>query len=162
MSRRESKVNRRVGTVAALLVTTLGLCTVSVAGVQELVRDTQRMTEAGGQVTMVWWLPLQFWEESLKANPALPAEARQQILGGLADYNVIAMLRARTGATGFSDAQPKAELIKNAVVEANGCRSSNQRWLPWPGSLGRSWSSWSIRQRRQTARRLSMPRRQEP
>ena len=64
-------------------------------------RETQRSAESAGQVTIVWWMPQQFWEESLKANPAVPAEARQQVLGGLAGYTVIAMLRAKAGAAGL-------------------------------------------------------------
>ncbi len=117
---RDLKRKRRAGFVAALLIATLGASVASVAGVQEIVRETQRSAESGGQITMVWWLPQQFWEESLKANPALPAEARQQVLGGLADYTVIALLKGKAGAGGLSEVQSKADLIKNARVESNG------------------------------------------
>jgi hypothetical protein len=105
---------------AALLLCASGVATNSVAGVQDLVRETQRSSEAGGHLAMVWWLPVQFWEESLKANPAVTPEMRSQVLGALADYNVIALVRAKPGAAGFSDVQPKAELLKNLRVEAGG------------------------------------------
>jgi hypothetical protein len=116
----ESKMNRRAGFAACLLAATLGVSAASVAGVQDIVRETQRSVESNGQVTMVWWMPQQFWDESLKANPALPAEARQQVLNGLADYTVVALLKAKAGAGGLSDVQPKAELLKNVRLESNG------------------------------------------
>jgi hypothetical protein len=119
MKRMESMMKR--GLLAALwMASALGISTASAAGLQDLIRETQRASEAGGQLTMVWWMPVQFWDESLKANPAVPAEARTQVLAALADYNIIAMLRAKPGAAGFSDIQPKAELLKNVRVEANG------------------------------------------
>jgi hypothetical protein len=56
----------------------------------------------------------------MKANPSVPAAARDQVLAALSDYTVIAMMRAKTGVTGLTDVQPKAELIKNAQLEING------------------------------------------
>jgi hypothetical protein len=117
----ESKPGRSRAVLSALLlVATLAVPAITVAGVQELVRDTQRSSETAGQVTMVWWMPQQFWDESLKANPAIPAEARQQVLGTLEGYTIVAMLRARVGGAGLEDIVPKAELLKNVRFEANG------------------------------------------
>jgi hypothetical protein len=113
--------SRRGGLLAALLLGgALAVSGAATAGMQELVRDTQRTAESGGNMTMVWWMPQQFWEESLKANPAMPEAARAQVLSALADYNIIALLRAKPGATGLADVQPKVELFKNARVEVNG------------------------------------------
>lgn len=111
---------KKRGLFGLLLGASLAMTGVATAGVQELVRDTQRTSEAGGSMTLVWWMPAQFWEESLKANPALPEAMRTQVLSVLADYNVFALLRAKPGAGGLSDVQPKAELIKNLRVESNG------------------------------------------
>jgi hypothetical protein len=109
------------GLLSAMVVAAaLGVSAASAAGVQDLVRETQRTSESGGQVTMVWWLPLQFWDESMKANAAMPAEARTTVLNGLADYTVIAMLRAKAALGGLTDVQSKEEIVKNARVEVNG------------------------------------------
>jgi len=90
------------------------------AGVTEILRDTQRTTQANGDITMVMWMPQPFWEEALKGNPALTAEGRAQVLAPLADYALFGVMRARVGATGLTDVQPKAELLKNMKVEVNG------------------------------------------
>lgn len=90
------------------------------ADIQELVRETQRNTSTDGHITVVWWMPIQFWEESLKNNAAIPAAARDQVIAALADYHVIAMLRADAGIAGLTGVQPKAELLKNARVTFDG------------------------------------------
>jgi len=90
------------------------------AGVAEILRDTQRTTQANGDITMVMWMPQQFWEEALKGNPALTAEGRAQVLAPLADYALFGVMRAKVGAAGLVDVQPKAELLKNIKVEVNG------------------------------------------
>jgi hypothetical protein len=90
------------------------------AGVAEILRDTQRTTQANGDITMVMWMPQQFWEESMKGNPALTAEGRAQVLAPLAEYALFGVMRAKVGVTGISDVQPKAELLKNLKLEVNG------------------------------------------
>ena len=90
------------------------------AGVAEILRDTQRTTQANGDITMVMWMPQQFWEESMKGNPALTPEGRAQVLAPLADYALFGVMRAKVGAGGLTDVQPKAELVKNLKLEVNG------------------------------------------
>lgn len=90
------------------------------AGMNELMRETQRTMQKGDQLSMVMWMPIQFWEESLKANPAIPAEARDQMLAMLSDYTVLGVMRAKTGMGGISDAQSKAEMLKNLKLESGG------------------------------------------
>jgi hypothetical protein len=90
------------------------------ANVEEVVRETQRITVEDNQVSMVWWLPLEFWSESVRANPAITAEARSEIITEMSDYTVIALLRARAGEKGLEQVQPKEELLKNTRVEFDG------------------------------------------
>ena len=116
-------MNRKISTLLALTLLALMLVlpiSVARAGVAEILRDTQRTTQANGDITMVMWMPQQFWEESMKGNPALTAEGRAQVLAPLADYALFGVMRAKVGATGLTDVQPKAELVKNLKLEVNG------------------------------------------
>ena len=90
------------------------------AGVQDLMRDTQRMTTADGQLTMVSWFPQQFWDESMKAAAAVPLQMRERMVAAMSDYAVFAVARAKLGAAGISDAQPKSALLANMKVRFNG------------------------------------------
>lgn len=102
----------------------LALCTLGhvarAANVEEVVRETQRVALDGEQVSMVWWMPLEFWSETIRGNPELNAEARSELVSMMADYTVIALLRATPGAEGLEKIQPKAELLKNTKVEFDG------------------------------------------
>jgi hypothetical protein len=107
----------------ALLLATLSMSVCGLAGaadLQDLVRDTQRITTPNGQITMVSWFPQQFWDESMKANPAMPLQMRERMVAAMGDYAVFAVARAKVGLGGISDAQPKDELLQNLKVQLNG------------------------------------------
>ena len=111
------------------------------AGVAEILRDTQRTTQANGAITLVMWMPQQFWEESMKGNPALTAEGRAQVLAPLADYALFGVMRAKVGPAGLTDVQPKAELLKNLKLEVNGKAVqplAPEHASPAPGAVWRS------------------------
>lgn len=117
---RTSVSQRGAGILLLLISMGLFATSASAANLQDLVVETQRTAQRDGQMTMAWWMPQQFWQESMNANPSVPAAAREQILTALSDYTIVAMMRARTGATGLTDVQSKAELMKNAQLEING------------------------------------------
>lgn len=87
--------------------------------VQKLTQETQRMSQASQQFTMVWWMPQVWWEASLSGNAMLTPEGRAQMLAVLDDYMIFAIARARvTMAT--LDARSKAEMLNNARLEIGG------------------------------------------
>lgn len=90
------------------------------ANVDEVVRDTQRTSIEGDTVSLVWWIPEQFWDESLKGSAAVPQAMRTQITSVMGEYNIVALLRASTAGGGVGDARPKDELLKNTRVEIGG------------------------------------------
>lgn len=106
--------------LAAVLALSMTCGQASAAGMQDIVRDTQRVATANGQITSVSWFPAQFWDESMKANPAVPQQMREQMVAAMGDYAVFAVARAKLGLAGISDPQPKAELLKNLKVQLNG------------------------------------------
>jgi nucleotide-binding universal stress UspA family protein len=90
------------------------------ANVEDIVRDTQWFAVEDGKVSMVWWIPPQFWEESLRGNPGVTDEMRRQVIGIMSEYTVVAMLRAIATPAGIEDMQSKEELLKNARIEFGG------------------------------------------
>jgi hypothetical protein len=93
---------------------------VRAANVQELIRDTQRMTQDKGQMTMVWWLPQAFWETSLDANTSLSPEGRAQTLKALEDYTMFVLVHAKTGIGGITDASSREDMLLNSTFEVGG------------------------------------------
>jgi hypothetical protein len=94
--------------------------TTHAASVDDVVRDTQRTTTEGDVFSLVWWIPEQFWDESLKSNPGVPQAMRTQITSVMGEYNIVALLRASVAGGGVGDTKPKDELLKNTRVEIGG------------------------------------------
>ena len=106
-----------LGVLAASLMMTQP----TLAGVNELTHDLNRTVQSGDQITMVIWMPTQFWDEVLKANAAaLPDEARKQMLAMLEDYSVVGVLRGKIALGGMTEMKTKEELLKNLKLESNG------------------------------------------
>jgi len=101
-----------VALVLALMTTTYAWAT----DVQQLTRETQRMSQTSQQLTLVWWMPQAFWEASMSNSPALSPEGRAQMLAVLDNYMIFAIARAKfTMAT--LDARSKSEMLSNARLE---------------------------------------------
>jgi hypothetical protein len=111
---------RALHRVAVVLFTLVCAGTAAAANIQEMVRETQRVEQTDGNMSFVWWLPQQFWEESMRSNPALTADARNQVLAAMSDYLIVALIHARVGPLGISDAAAKDELLGNVHLESNG------------------------------------------
>jgi hypothetical protein len=101
-----------VALILALAMTTQARAT----DLQQLTRETQRMSQASQQLTLVWWMPQVWWEASLSNNVTLSPEGRAQMLAVLDDYMIFAIARAKlTMAT--LDARSKSEMLSNARLE---------------------------------------------
>jgi hypothetical protein len=90
------------------------------AGVEDILRETQRLVSADGHVSMVWWMPLEFWEGSLANNPDLPEQARNELLEAMAPYTVVALMRADTAGSGLGEIKSKEDLRNNTRFTING------------------------------------------
>ncbi len=87
---------------------------------QELVHETQRMSEEASYMTMVWWIPQEFWEASLADNPRVTPSQRADLLSALEDLQIVALLRGKLGIGGITDVLPLDDLIAHARFEFNG------------------------------------------
>ncbi len=90
------------------------------AEIEDIVRDTQRMVVNEGQVSMVWWIPQQFWAESFADNKTLPEDVRAQILQVMSNYTVLAVLKGRAVAAQLLDLQSRQDLLKNTHFRVDG------------------------------------------
>jgi hypothetical protein len=105
---------------AALAV---AFCTAGIAratDVHELVQETQRVSQESSHITLVWWIPQEFWEASMAANPNVTPEARADVLKALADLQIVALLRGKTSLAGLTEVPSREEMLANARFELNG------------------------------------------
>jgi hypothetical protein len=101
---------------------TLGLAcigTVDAADMREFIHETQQSVTVGQQFTMAWWIPPEFWQVSLAANPNVPAQTATEILNVFHDYQVFALVRANAGLQGLTNVSPRADLLANSRFEVD-------------------------------------------
>jgi hypothetical protein len=110
----------RILACAALSVFFLGTSAARATDMQQLVQETQQMSHESEHLTLVWWIPQEFWEASLISNPNVTPAARKQMLSALEDYQIVALFRARAGINGLTEVPPKEEMLANAHFDLNG------------------------------------------
>ncbi len=107
--------------MSALVTATLGMTgTARAVNMQQLMQDTQRMSQDGTRMSLVWWIPQEFWEISLSANPAVTPEGRAQILKALDDYTIFVLVRAESGFGGMTALGSREDLLLNSKLEIGG------------------------------------------
>jgi hypothetical protein len=87
---------------------------------QQLVQETQKMSQESSNMTMVWWIPEEFWDASLATNPNVTPESRKQLLEALENFQIVALFRGKTGIGGLTDIPTKEEMVAHARFESNG------------------------------------------
>jgi hypothetical protein len=110
----------RIFAGAALCVFFLGSSAARATDMQQLVQETQQMSHESEHLALVWWIPQEFWETSLNANPNVTPAARKQMLSALEDFQIVALFRARAGANGLTEVPPKEDMLANARFDLNG------------------------------------------
>ncbi|MFL6515490.1 MAG: hypothetical protein ACJ8M1_10760 [Chthoniobacterales bacterium] len=81
-----------------------------------IVRETQKQGSRAGRITVVWWMPTEFWQAALRANGTVPADKINEAVAALSDVNVFLLVDAKVGALAVVDYAPAAELQKNFSV----------------------------------------------
>jgi len=107
--------------VCAVLFAALAIASnARAANIQQLIQDTQRVSQDGGHLTLVWWIPQAYWQMSVNANTALSPEGRAQTLKALEDYTVFVLVRATPGVGGIAEASSLDDMLLNSTLEVGG------------------------------------------
>lgn len=86
----------------------IGFCMLILAGqsygqrnidLQAIIHETQK-TSAPPEMTLVWWLPEQYWQASMGQNPTITKVQVDQFLQTIRPYTMIAVVDGRMGAFG--------------------------------------------------------------
>ena len=91
------------------------------ARLNELNRETQKQGSRASRVTLVWWVPPEFWRAALSASGTVPADKVEQAVAAISDVNVFIVVDGKIGAFGSMTFEPQAELEKNlSVMDSSG------------------------------------------
>lgn len=78
---------------------------------QSFMADTQRIKQGSGNITLVWWIPSAFWEETLRQNKDISERQRQQFIAVLEPYLLFVLLRADVSPFGSLKGRARSELL---------------------------------------------------
>src|ERR1700722_4007615 len=96
------------------------ICPAHATDLQQLVQETQKISQDASNMTMVWWIPQEFWDASLSTNPSVTPESRKQILDALENFQIVALFRGKTGIGGLTDVPSREDMVAHARFESNG------------------------------------------
>jgi len=86
-----------------------------------IVRETEKIGNRAGRVTLVWWIPAEFWQAALTAAGTIPADKVKEIVGTISDINVVAVVDGKVGGLGQVEFVPQAELEKSlSAIDSQG------------------------------------------
>lgn len=85
--------------VLAAIVFSFSLCARG-ADISKIVQDTQRLAQSPEKITLVWWIPSEFWDVALRDNPNVTDAVRVQFIKVIEDYLVVVVVSADIGPMG--------------------------------------------------------------
>jgi hypothetical protein len=78
--------------------------------VGDLVRDTQKMSNEGGELNFVWWMPDEYWKASAASSPAATPAGVDMIMKVVHPYVVVAVVSGKMGAFAAVTYRTEAEV----------------------------------------------------
>jgi hypothetical protein len=79
-----------------------------------LVQETQKLSPSADEMTLVWWLPEEFWRISFEQNPNMTAAQTEEFMKVLHPYIIIVAIDGKIGAFGGVTYESEAT-IKNSI-----------------------------------------------
>ena len=80
----------------------------------QFIRETQKNTSEAGKINIVWWIPLEFWDITLRKNKALSEEQINGFMEELKPYCLFAVMQGEMGSMGNLTYVP-LDSIKNNI-----------------------------------------------
>lgn len=110
-----------------LLLTSALLMTVSADAIERksidqvdvnaLTAETQAMAGGADHMDMVWWIPLEFWEATLRQGGGVPEAQIEQMLAILENHTVLGVVQADISPFGAFTYFDKEKVMDGLVVE---------------------------------------------
>lgn len=79
--------------------------------------EGQVMTGGASDLALVWWIPAEFWEVSMRQESMVPDEQVNQVMGVLKNYSVLAVVQANVSPFGSFQFFEKEQIMKGMNVE---------------------------------------------
>lgn len=78
-----------------------------------IIRDTQKQGSRAGRITIVWWIPPEFWRAAMAASGIVPVDKAEEMLSSIRDVNVFMVIDGKVGPFAAPDFAPAEEVQRN-------------------------------------------------
>ena len=68
--------------------------------INALVQETQKMSDRSGEMTLIWWIPEEFWRASFEQDPNMTAAQTEEFIKVLRPYMLIVAVDGNIGSFG--------------------------------------------------------------
>ncbi|MBI4824671.1 MAG: hypothetical protein HY805_10665 [Nitrospirae bacterium] len=107
-------LNSKIAMIATLAVLLLfGFIAETLAqetDINEILRETQKMSQSADDVTMVWWIPGEFWRLSLSADPSTTEAQIEEFINIVSPYTIVVVVDGKMGPLGGVTYTPEADI----------------------------------------------------
>lgn len=121
MNKTLNKERSRLWQTELFVVALFLLCGMSLSFAQDrkvdinaLTQETQKMSQSANEMTLIWWIPEEFWRVSFEKDPNMTASQIEEFLKVLRPYMLIVAVDGKMGAFGGVSYKPKAT-IQNSI-----------------------------------------------
>lgn len=90
-----------------------------------LIQDTQKMAQEPDDMTMVWWMPKEFWRACFSQDSSMSKKDTDEMLATIEPYTMIAVLDGKMGSFGGITYKSEATVRSTTCIkDSNGRRYS--------------------------------------
>lgn len=79
---------------------------------QSFLQETQKITQGPQSFRLVWWIPTEYWEESLKNDPSMTQDQKNALYEVVDKYTVFSVIDANISNLGSMVPFPKSEIVR--------------------------------------------------
>ncbi len=81
-----------------------------------LIAETQKLSEKTSEMTLIWWIPLEFWAATFAQDPNMTPAQTEDFLKVLRPYTLLAVVDGTVGTFGGITYKPEALIRSNLTL----------------------------------------------
>ena len=94
----------------------IGLAQESKVDLNSLTQETQKISQKADEMTLIWWIPEEFWQVSFTQDPTATEAQSEEFIKILQPYTLIAVVDGKVGAFGGVTYISEADIRANIKI----------------------------------------------
>lgn len=87
--------------------------------INALIQETQKMSRSADEMTLIWWIPEEFWRVNFEQNPNITADQAEKFIKVLRPYVIIVAVDGKIGSLGGLTYKPQATIQNSIRIVTN-------------------------------------------